>query len=160
MSITVRLSIIPCKFIRKFWEHCKTMGNPCHICVPYKPLQWLYDKTFVMYTHCLIRVLFDKLSKLCFPISHLKTFLKKFKLCMMRPEPFLPPATKLGQGDPPARRPPRRGSRIWSRRGAASEAESCWVSKAESHERSEQSVAGVLEAFGILMLKYMHSPTF
>ena len=45
----------------------------------------------------------------------------------------------------------------------ASEAESCRHSKAESHERSEHSAAGVqgplkgLEAFGFLMLKYAFS---
>ena len=42
-----------------------------------------------------------------------------------------------------SKRTHRCGSRIWSRGGPASEAESCRCSEAKSHERSEQSVAGV-----------------
>ena len=38
---------------------------------------------------------------------------------------------------------PRCGSRIWSRGGPASEAESCRRSEVESHERSKLSAAGV-----------------
>ena len=31
----LRLSIIPCEFTWKIWEHCKTMGSPSLTCEPY-----------------------------------------------------------------------------------------------------------------------------
>ena len=51
----------------------------------------------------------------------------------------------------------RCGSRIWSRGGPASEAESCRHSRAYSCEQSELSVVGVQGLLEFLMLKYAFS---